>query len=59
MKTKDKNLRKGGLWTNSINFDVEEIMEVFTMGMTNDIDEIMRETGGYKPGKRLLVALMG
>lgn len=35
-------------------FDVEEIMEGFTMGkkgMTNDIDEIMRETGGYKPGK--------
>lgn len=37
-----------------VDFDVEEIMEGFTMGkkgMTNDIDEIMRETGGYKPGK--------
>lgn len=29
-------------------------MEVFTMGMTNDIDEIMRETGGYKPGKAFI-----
>ena len=24
------------------------------MGMTNDIDEIMRETGGYKPGKAFI-----
>lgn len=31
-------------------FDVEEIMEEFTMCMTNDIDKI-REITGYEPGK--------
>lgn len=35
-----------------VDFDVEEIMEGFTMGkkgMTNDIDKI-REITGYEPG---------
>ena len=36
-------------------FDVEEIMEGFTMGMTNDIDKI-REITGY--GKHLFMVLM-
>ena len=37
-------------------FDVEEIMEEFTMGkkgMTNDIDKI-REITGYEPGKAFI-----
>ena len=34
-------------------FDVEEIMEGFTMGMTNDIDKI-REITGYEPGKAFI-----
>lgn len=33
-----------------VDFDVEEIMEGFTMCMTNDIDKI-REITGYEPGK--------
>lgn len=33
-----------------VDFDVEEIMEEFTMCMTNDIDKI-REITGYEPGK--------
>lgn len=34
-------------------FDVEEIMEGFTMCMTNDIDKI-REITGYEPGKAFI-----
>lgn len=34
-------------------FDVEEIMEEFTMCMTNDIDKI-REITGYEPGKAFI-----
>lgn len=33
-----------------VDFDVEEIMEEFTMCMTNDIDKI-REITGYERGK--------
>lgn len=39
-----------------VDFDVEEIMEEFTMGkkgMTNDIDKI-REITGYEPGKAFI-----
>lgn len=36
-----------------VDFDVEEIMEGFTMCMTNDIDKI-REITGYEPGKAFI-----
>lgn len=36
-----------------VDFDVEEIMEGFTMCMTNDIDKI-REITGYEPGKAII-----
>ena len=40
-----------------VDFDVEEIMEEFTMCMTNDIDKI-REITGYEPGKASIYGVL-